>query len=87
MGIINLAVTGVLGCLTAIILLVILGVPTAILALSSPSPLMLPVLGLAFLLFIYANMLVRSLIAVFKFSNWNQLFNQALFNQKNQKEK
>jgi len=82
MGIINSVTTGIFGCLTTIIVLLILGIPSLIILLpslinkKSPPPIVWVFLVIFVLLFIVTVTLISAATAVFKFSNWNQVFNE-----------
>lgn len=84
MGIINYVSTTAFGCLTQIIVLIILGIPSLIILLPSyshkqlPPPIVWVFLVIFVLLFIVTITLISAAAAVFKFSNWNQVFNQVI---------
>lgn len=83
MGIINSSVGCTVGCLSTLVLLVILGIPAIILVLpyfkdgfKIPDWPVLVALGILVLLFIYLNHAVTAVLTVFRFSNWNLLFKE-----------
>ncbi|MGB9706861.1 MAG: hypothetical protein ACPLXP_02190 [Microgenomates group bacterium] len=85
MGIINQTIGWSMGCLTLIVLLVILGTPAIITLLPyfkegfhMPSLPVFIFLFFLFLLFIYTNWLISAILFVFRYSNWNLLFKEIL---------
>lgn len=84
MGIINSILATSAGCLSILVLLIVLGIPAFILVYPSVKAGELPplitfiALGILLIIFIYANLAIRAAIVVFKFSNWNQLFLEVL---------
>lgn len=85
MGIINYAVGCTIGCLSSIALLVVLGIPGALLVLPHfkdgfrlPSLPVFGVLLVLILLFIYSNYLINALLTVFRFSNWSLFFKEVV---------
>ena len=80
MGILNSIIGTSIGCFSSIILAVILGIPGFVLIYPSirdktmPSVTVIVLLVCAFMIFIWASFLVRALLVVFKYSNWNQIF-------------
>jgi len=84
MGIINSILSFSVGCLSTIILLIFLGIPAIVLIVPSikSGKLFSPptILGLLFILFVFlnVNLLVRAIIVIFKYGNWNQLFEEVL---------
>ena len=80
MGIINSLLTGVVGCLSIILIILILGIPTFVLILPyikkgqiPPVSVILSLLA-TFLLFVNLNILVQAAMIIFKHGNWNQMF-------------
>jgi len=89
MGIINVISSSVLGCLSAIVALVILGIPSAIIAVSEfkdglhfPSLSSLISLILIFLVFIYTQYMVKAVLIVWTYGNWNLFFKEVVRKQK-----
>lgn len=85
MGIINTAVGCSVGCLGTIILMVILGIPALITILPVfkdglhwPGWPTLLFLGAIFFIFINLNYLIKALLTVFNYSNWNLFFKEIL---------
>ena len=84
MGIINMVVGFGLGCISIVIALVVLGIPGYILVFPSimteswPSPAVWISLAILLLIFILASLLVKAFIIMFKYANWNQMFEHAL---------
>lgn len=84
MGLVNSITTGVFGCLTTIVALIILGIPSFILLVPSISnnKMPSPIVWVFLVLFVIVLLLVMTLVSaaseVFKFSNWNQVFNEVL---------
>ncbi len=83
MGLINSSVGCTVGCLSTLVLLVILGIPAFLLILpyfkdgiKIPDWPVFIVLAVLFLLFIYLNHAVTAILTVFRFSNWNLLFKE-----------
>lgn len=83
MGIINGTIGCVTGCLSIIVALIVLGIPAAMIAI----PLFkngwdricwwsVAVLGILFLLFLYLNLLVRVILTVFNYGNWNLFYKE-----------
>lgn len=85
MGIINSAVGCTAGCLSMLALLVVLGIPALVLLLPyfrggwhwPPAGIWvgLSILGM---IFIYANLLVRVILTVFSYGNWNLFFKETM---------
>jgi len=85
MGIINSFLGLSIGCLTTIVLIIILAIPTVFtliaFGIKRENLFSLPtILGTLFivLIFINATKLIGAIIAVFKYSNWNQLFENVI---------
>lgn len=81
MGIINAAVGCGVGCLSMLGLLVVLGIPGLVMLLPYFGggwhwpPLGIWIgLGILLMIFIYANLLVRVILTVFTYGNWNLFF-------------
>jgi hypothetical protein len=82
-GIINSAVSCTAGCLATIVLVVIFGIPAFLLALpviaGGLNAISLPFIGaivLLVLLFFNASLVIRAILNVFNYSNWNLLFEE-----------
>lgn len=80
MSVINsLLGTGV-GCLSMVVMLLVLGVPSFVMLYPSitsgkvPSPLAIVFLLLIFFVFIYLSYAVQAVITLFRYGNWNQMF-------------
>lgn len=81
MGIINSAVGCTAGCLSTLALLVVLGIPALVLLLPyfrggwhwPPAGIWVG-LGILGMIFIYANLLMRVILTVFSYGNWNLFF-------------
>ena len=84
MGIINAASAMAVGCVTTILFVIIVGVPALISIIPSITKGQLPSIPLivftiiAFIIFGYISLLARAIVVVFKYSNWNQLFESVL---------
>lgn len=84
MGLINTVATTVFGCLTSIALVILLGIPAFIIVYpniknsSMPGLFVILTLGIFLLVFIAVETLIAAVSAVFKFSNWNQIFNEIM---------
>jgi hypothetical protein len=80
MGVINSIITGTLGCLAIILLLIITGVPAFLMLYPNiknrqiPSVYEVVILIALIFTFLYMNLLVRAVIEVFKYANWNQMY-------------
>lgn len=81
MGIINMAVGCTAGCLSMLVLLVALGIPGLAMVLPYfrggwhwPPVEIWVGLGILVILFIYANLLMRVILTVFRYGNWNLFF-------------
>jgi len=80
MGIVNTLISTTVGCLSIIIAGIALGIPSVVLVLpaikdkSLPSLGILVLLGIAFFIFIYVNILIRGLLVVLRYGNWNLFF-------------
>lgn len=81
------------GCLTIIVSLIVLGIPGFILVTSalkgSQVPLILNIIGIVILIviFVVVNGLVRAVLVVFNYSNWNQIFELYLSGEEKEKSK
>lgn len=84
MGIINMVIGFGLGCISIVIALVILGIPGYFLVFPSitaktwPSPIIWVSIVILVLVFILVSVLVKAFIIMFKYANWNQMFEYAL---------
>ena len=84
MGLLNMIISTLIGCFSIIIMLIVLGIPTILLLLpyirssTLPNIYVFVVIGVFILIFIVFNMIIRAGIAVFKYANWNQLFDIVL---------
>jgi len=85
MGIINQAIGCSVGCLGTIILMVILGIPALMVILPVfkggfhwPGWPTIIFLGILFLVFLNLNYLIRALLTVFNYSNWNLFFKEII---------
>lgn len=85
MGIIKNLITTGMGCASLLALLVIVGVPAAIIAVVEfkngvhfPSAGSIVCWIILFLLFVYANLLVRGVTTVFSYSTWNLFFSEII---------
>ena len=84
MGIINMVLGFGLGCISIVIALVILGIPgyllvfPNIMAKNWPSPAVWISLAILLLIFILVSVLMKAFIIMFKYANWNQMFEHAL---------
>lgn len=81
MGIINSIAKASVGCLGVIILLLILGLPIFFLLYPGISKGQFPYYSIfpaaiLFIIFIFANMVIRAALVVLIYSNWNQVFNE-----------
>lgn len=83
MGLINTSIGCVGGCLTNLVLLIVLGLPALLLAwplfrtpTQIPGPAAWVTLVILFILFLTANAFVRALLIVFNYSNWSQFYSQ-----------
>lgn len=83
MGIINMVSSSVLGCLTMIAALIVLGIPFIIIMVSEfknglhfPSIPSFISLILIFILFLYTQYLVKAVLTVWTYGNWNLFFNE-----------
>lgn len=85
MGIINISLGCAGGCLSMIVMLLVLGIPAAMIAI----PLFknewdgicwwsVGALGILFLLFIYLNILVKVILTVFNYGNWNLFYKEKM---------
>lgn len=81
MGIINAAVGCAAGCLSLLALLVVLGIPGLVIMFPYfrggwhwPPPGIWVGLGILAMIFIYVNLLVRVILTVFSYGNWNLFF-------------
>lgn len=87
MGIINAVSTTAFGCLSTILALIVLGIPSFVMIYPSiknqawPPFYVFAFLGIVLLIFILFVTLIGALSAVFKFSNWNQIFKIAIENE------
>lgn len=83
MGIVNVAVGCGVGCLSMIVTLIVLGIPAALIAV----PLFkngwdricwwsVAALAVLFFLFVYLSLLVRIVLTVFNYGNWNLFYKQ-----------
>ncbi|HUV47303.1 MAG TPA: hypothetical protein VMW29_04160 [Candidatus Bathyarchaeia archaeon] len=91
MKIISSAIGCSVGCLSLVILLVIFGIPVAILAIpifknGFHFPGLLTIVSLIVLLtfFIYLNFLMRGILVVFNFGIWNLFFKQVVLEENNE---
>jgi hypothetical protein len=89
LGIINGAIGCGVGCAGSLISIIVLGIPAAAIIIPAfiegfhmPSPVALAVLGLLVILFININLLVRSGLLVFNYSNWNIFVKEILKQEK-----
>ncbi|MBU0569990.1 hypothetical protein KKB40_04385 [Patescibacteria group bacterium] len=79
-----MTISTTVGCLSMIVLAIFLGIPSALILTPSiknkqfPSPAGIVALAIVVFLFVYINMLIKAIITVFKYANWNQVFNEAL---------
>lgn len=81
MGIINMAVGCAAGCLSTLALLIVLGIPGLVMILPyfrggwhwPPTGIWVG-MGILAIIFIYANFLVRVILTVFRYGNWNLFF-------------
>jgi hypothetical protein len=85
MSIINQVVGCLAGCLSLIVLMIVLGIPAVVLVaglfkdgFQPPNLATIITLVIFFFVFLYANFLVQAVITVFKYSNWNLFFKQAM---------
>lgn len=85
MGIINQAIGCLVGCLSLLIILLVVGIPAVILIVPLfkngfhfPKPPVIVILILLFLIFINLNLLVRAILTVFRYGTWNLFFDQIL---------
>lgn len=85
MGIINNAVGCTVGCVSLLVMLLVLGIPAAILIIPLfkdgfrlPSLPVIAALILFFLVFVGLNLLVRAILVVFRYGTWNLFFQQIL---------
>lgn len=83
MGLINGVVSCAVGCLSLIVLAILVGVPAFILvavsiAAHSFSPVIVAFLAIMVILAIFINLLVRAVVVVFNYGNWNLFFKQAI---------
>lgn len=80
MGILNSVIGGIVGFVVLIVILIILGIPSLIILVPAfmnkrlPSIPAILLLVLFVFIFIYVNVAVKAAISVFKYSNWNQIF-------------
>ncbi|HEX6976978.1 MAG TPA: hypothetical protein VF185_01280 [Patescibacteria group bacterium] len=82
MGIINTAIGCSVGCLSMLVLLIILGLPALLFAIPMFSggsfhlPNIFQIIGIVVLVIFYfvANSVIRAFLIVFNYGNWNQLF-------------
>ena len=81
MGVINSAVGCTAGCLSLLALAVVLGIPGLVLLLPYfrggwhwPPVGIWVGLGILGMIFVYANLLVRVILTVFSYGNWNLFF-------------
>ena len=88
MGIINLVIGCVAGCLTTIVSLIIVGVPALILLIPQfrdgfhlPGVPTIILLGLLILVFVHINLVVRAIIVIFNYANWNLYFEEVIKNE------
>lgn len=94
MGIVNQALGCTLGCLTTMILLLILGVPGALLVWAAIKEFkdgfqwadLRLVLGVVLLVFIFfcLNILIRAIILVFNYGVWNLFFKEIILKEENE---
>lgn len=83
MGVINMAVGCGVGCLSMLALLVVLGIPALVLLLPYfrggwhwPPPGIWVGLLILVMIFVYASLLVRVILTVFMYGNWNLFFKE-----------
>lgn len=83
MGLVNSSLGCATGCLANLVLLLVLGLPAVFLAWplfqnpsQTPGPLSWLALVILIILFFTANFLIRALLVVFNYSNWNQFYEQ-----------
>lgn len=88
MGLINQVIGCVSGCLITIAALIVVGIPALILIVPLfaggfhfPGVPVIILLLLLFLIFIYLTLLVRAIIVVFTYSNWNLFFEEIVKNE------
>ena len=80
MGLINSIMSTAIGCVSIIVMLIILGIPAMIVVIPSmmakqlPSTPAIVVLVILFIIFAYLNFLVQAAIVLFKYGNWGQIF-------------
>lgn len=81
LGGLNIITSTLVGCVSVILGLIVLGIPTFVLVYpyiknpAIPNPFVILLLVFFFIVFVFFNLLVKAAIAVFSYSNWNQLFN------------
>jgi len=85
MGIINSAVGCTAGCLSLLALAVVLGIPAVVLLFPYfrggwhwPPPGVWVGVGILGMIFIYGNLLVRIILTVFSYGNWNLFFKETM---------
>ena len=84
MGIINSIVGFGIGCAAMIVALIVLGIPAyflvypSILAKKWPSPAVWISLVILLLIFSLASLFVKAFVVMFKYANWNQIFEYAI---------
>ncbi len=83
MGCINLGIGCAGGCLATLALLIVLGIPGFFIAMPmftggfhAPNAAQIIALLLLFFIFLSANLLVRTILVVFNYGNWNLFFRQ-----------
>ncbi len=83
MGVINMAVGCTAGCLSNIALLLVLGIPAALLLMPSfknglhlPGAPTISMLLALFMLFVWANYVIRAILVVFNYGVWNLFFRE-----------
>ena len=90
MGIINSAIEFGVGCVSILILLIVLGIPGFIFIsfIIKGEISAITIIGIVLLIFIfiYTNLIIRAALVVFKYANWNQIFNHILSQEESQKD-
>lgn len=80
MGIVNTAVSSSVGCLGSIVLVITLGIPVLIILYPSikmatfPSSLAIGSILIILITFAWLQFLIKAALTVFKYTNWNQIF-------------